>query len=62
MGLDFVPDRIYALFPRNVEEELLKKELAFKNKTEDQIIETRFQVLMRGDSYTVIVTNQRLLQ
>jgi hypothetical protein len=62
MGLEFVPDRIYALFPKSFEEELLKQELAFGHKTEDQIIETRFQVLMRGTGYTVIVTDQRTLQ
>ena len=59
MGLDFVPDQVFALFPREFEEELLKKELAFRNKKEDEIIETRFQILMRGNSYTVIVTDQR---
>jgi hypothetical protein len=59
MGLDFVPDRIYALFPHEFEKELLAKELAFRNKKEDEIIETRFLVLMRGNGHTVIVTDQR---
>jgi hypothetical protein len=59
MGLDYVPDRIYALFPHDFEQELLRKELAFKNKKEEEIIETRFQILMRGDKYTVVVTDQR---
>ncbi|HEX4589117.1 MAG TPA: hypothetical protein VH120_04265, partial [Gemmataceae bacterium] len=59
MGLDFVPDQIFALFPRDFEEELLKKELAFRNKKEEEIIETRFQILMRGNGYTVVVTDQR---
>ncbi len=62
MQLDFVPDRIYALFPKTFEDKLLEKELDFAHKTEDQIIETRFQVLMRGTGYTVIVTDQRHLK
>jgi hypothetical protein len=59
MGLDFVPTQIYALFPHEFEKELLAKELAFRNKKEEEIIETRFLVLMRGSGHTVIVTDQR---
>jgi hypothetical protein len=60
LGLDFVPDQIVALFTHEFERELLHKELAFRNKREDQILETRFQILMRGgNKYDVIVTDQR---
>jgi hypothetical protein len=62
MGLNFVPDRVYALFPKTFEEELRKKEAEYAHVAEDQIIETRFQVLMRGTGYTVIVTDQRRLK
>jgi hypothetical protein len=60
MGLGFVPDRIYALFPYEFEKALLKKELEFRNKKEDEILETRFQILLRGDSgYEIVVLDQR---
>jgi len=59
LGLDFVPDRIVALFPYEFEKELLQKELSFRNRKEDEIIETRFQILMRGRGYEVVVTDQR---
>ena len=59
LGLDFIPDRIVALFPHEFEKELLGKELAFRNKKESEILETRFQVLIRGRGYEVIVTDQR---
>lgn len=59
MGLDFVPDRIFALFPYEFEKELLRKELAFRGKKEEEILETRFQVLMRGSGYEVVVIDQR---
>jgi hypothetical protein len=59
LGLDAVPDQIIALFPHEFEKELLRKELAFRNKREEQILETRFQILLRGSKYEVIVTDQR---
>jgi hypothetical protein len=62
MGLDFVPNEVFALFPRDFEEELLKKELAFRNKKESEIAETRFQIIMRGNGHVVVVTDQRLLR
>jgi hypothetical protein len=62
MGLDFVPDRIYALFPYELEKELLRKELSHRNKKEDEILETRFQILMRGNGYEIHVIDQRLNQ
>jgi hypothetical protein len=59
MGLEFVPDKIVALFPYEFEKELLAKELAFRNRKENDIIETRFQILIRGRGYEVIVMDQR---
>jgi hypothetical protein len=60
MGLDFTPDKVYALFSHEVEKELLRKELAFQNKKEHEIYETRFQFLMRGSGYEIVVIDQRL--
>jgi hypothetical protein len=59
MGLDFVPDQIVALFTYEFEKELLAKELAFRNRKENDILETRFQILIRGTGYVVVVTDQR---
>ena len=60
MGLEFVPDRIIAFFPKELESQLLIKELGFRNKREDQILETRFQILMRGNGkYEIVVVDQR---
>jgi hypothetical protein len=62
LGLEFVPDQIIAFFPREFERKLLMKELGFRNKTEDQILETRFQILMRGGGgYEIVVVDQRYL-
>jgi hypothetical protein len=61
LGLNFVPDRIGAFFPKELEELLLRKELAHQNKREEQIRETRFQVIMRGlRQYDIIVVHQVL--
>jgi len=59
LGLEFVPDQIVALFPKEFEDELLKKEKAFRHKEEDEILETRFQIVIRGNRYDVYVTDQR---
>lgn len=59
LGLDFVPGEVVALFPQSFEKELLQKELSFRNRTEKEILETRFQILMRGRGYDIIVTDQR---
>jgi hypothetical protein len=60
LGLDFMPDRIVAFFPKDLENLLLMKELSFRNKREEQILETRFQILMRGNGrYEIVVVDQR---
>jgi hypothetical protein len=54
-----VPDEpIIAFFPVELENELLKKELNYKNKKEDDIKETRFKVNFRGGKYVPEVTEQ----
>jgi hypothetical protein len=62
LGLDFVPKKFDALFPHEVELELLRKELAYHNKREDEIYETRFRIVVpgRGRPYDIIVTDQFL--
>jgi len=61
LGLDFVPERVGAFFPKELENRLLQKELAYQNKREEQIRETRFQIMMRGNrQYDIIVVHQLL--
>jgi hypothetical protein len=61
LGLNFVPERVGAFFPKELENTLLQKELAYQHKREEQIRETRFQVIMRGlRQYDIIVIHQVL--
>jgi hypothetical protein len=62
LGLDFTPNQVVALFPYEFEKQLLAKELAFRNKREEQIHETRFLIMVRGSRYEIYVTDQRLNQ
>jgi hypothetical protein len=54
-----VPDRIIALFPEKVEQELLKKELAYRGLKEADIRQTRFKVVR---TYAVEVASQERLE
>jgi RNA polymerase sigma factor (sigma-70 family) len=54
-----VPDHIIVLFPEKVEQELVKKELAYRGLSEDDIRETRFKVVRH---YTVEVESQERLE
>lgn len=63
MGLSFTPPQIIALFPYKFERELLDKELKFRNRKEEEIQETRFQILMRGGkNYQIVVIDQRYVR
>lgn len=60
MGRNESPAQIVALFPLRFESELVEKEKRFRNREEDSIVETRFQILMRGSrGYEIIVVDQR---
>lgn len=61
LGLDFQPERVGAFFPKELENRLLQKELAYQGKREEQIRETQFQIVMRGGrQYDIIVIHQVL--
>lgn len=55
------PKRLIAFLPTELEEKLLKSELAYaKGKTEDEIIETVFELKNRGEGrYEPVVISQR---
>ena len=53
------PEQIVAFFPKELEDELLRKELAFRNRKENEIKETRFNVVKQGNTYVPVVVGQR---
>ena len=56
-----VPDGpIVAFFPLELEAELLRKELKFKNKKEEDIEETTFKINSRGGKFVPEVTDQKI--
>jgi WD40 repeat protein len=59
LRLNFVPDSFMALFPQEFENELLRKELAFRNRKESEISETRFQIRIQGRNHETVVTDQQ---
>jgi hypothetical protein len=48
-----------AFFPEDFERDLLRKELEFRGKREEQINETRFNVVSSGGGYQVVVASQQ---
>ncbi|HVX64155.1 MAG TPA: hypothetical protein VHC19_26265 [Pirellulales bacterium] len=47
-----------AFLPQTLEDNMLKRELAYGNLKEDQIAKTEFEVVRRGGGYDVIVVSQ----
>lgn len=55
------PKFLVAIFPDKLEADLLKKELAFRGRKEDEIKETRFRVERRPDSkYEFVIEDQQV--
>ncbi|MBN9517333.1 hypothetical protein J0H58_02255, partial [bacterium] len=48
----------WAFFPRELEGELSRKELNYRNRRSEDIEETIFRVIVRGGSYEVVVVDQ----
>ncbi len=59
LRLSFRPPRLFAFFPLEIEKELTRKELSHRNRREEDIIETRFKVLVRGGRPEIRVVYQR---
>jgi hypothetical protein len=53
------PPYFLVFFPGSFEEKLLRLELGFRGKMENEISETRFDIRRRGDTYEPIVLQQR---
>lgn len=60
LGLTRQSYHLVVFFPRALEEELARKELAYRGRTESQIAATQFHILWRGKDYDVQVTDQRV--
>jgi hypothetical protein len=60
LGLDFKPKAFWAFFPRAVEDELAKKELAYRNRKADEIDQTVFRVVVRDGKAEITVVEQRV--
>jgi hypothetical protein len=52
------PKAFWAFFPKEVEEDLARKEKAYRNRRAEDIEETVFRVTIRGGSYEVVVDDQ----
>ncbi len=61
LQLGRVPDHIVAFFPDALEEELLRKELAFRNRREEEIRKTYFRLERRGGRFAPVVVDQTYL-
>ena len=60
LGLDFTPTEFWAFFPHSVEEELARKELAYRNRHSDEIEQTIFRVTIREGRPEISVDDQVL--
>ena len=52
------PKTFWAFFPKELEEELARKETSYRNRRAEDIAETIFRVTVRGGSYELIVDEQ----
>ena len=52
------PKAFWAFFPKELEEELARKETSYRNRRSEDIEETVFKVTIRGGSYELVVDEQ----
>jgi hypothetical protein len=60
LGLDFRPDTFWAFFPKDVEDELARKETGHRNRRSEDIEETIFRVTVQGGRYVIVVDDQKI--
>lgn len=58
MGLGFSPPRFLAFFPKDIEDELAKKEHDFRGRKESEIFSTSFRILIRDGKPAITVISQ----
>lgn len=54
------PKVFWAFFPKELEEELARKETAYRNRRSEDIEETIYRVVVRGGNYELIVDDQKV--
>ncbi len=62
LGLDFSPKSFIAFFPKDIEEELARKERIFRDRKESEIFETTFKILIRDGQPSITVTDQKTVR
>jgi hypothetical protein len=61
LGIEKVsPKSFWAFFPKDVEEELSKKELNYRNRRSEDIEETIFRVFIKEGKYEIVVAEQTI--
>ncbi len=60
LRLPFAIPYFVAVFPKEVEEELARKERAYRGHREEDILFTKFDISVRGGRYTIVVTDQQV--
>ena len=58
MGLNIHPTQFMAILPSQLEEDMRRKELAYKGLKDDEIQMTTFEVLNVGGKYVLEVSDQ----
>lgn len=58
LGVGFTPRRFLAFFPKDLEDELSRKETSYRNRRAEDIEETVFRVTVRGGAYDIVVESQ----
>jgi hypothetical protein len=54
------PKVFWAFFPKELEEELARKETNYRNRRSEDIEETIFRIVVRGGNYDLIVDDQKV--
>lgn len=60
LGMGNLPKGFWAFFPKDVEKELARKEVAHQQRRSEDIEETKFEVVNRNGKYEMVVTRQTL--
>jgi hypothetical protein len=60
LALDFTPKTFFAVFSKDFENDLARKETNYANRRAEQIEETIFRVTVRGGEYTIVVDDQKV--
>lgn len=60
LHLNFTPSQFWAFFPKGLEDELARLEVAYKNKRPEDVEETIFVVTVRNGKYQLVVADQKM--